>query len=451
MRETAWSPHIALMEEKYDVIACGTGFKECLLSGLLSVAGKHVLHVDRNDFYGGECASLNITQFMEQMQPKGEKQDLGPNREWNIDLIPKFIMADGKLVKALIHTKVNESLNFQFIAGSYVLSNGKVDKVPSNAKEALATSLVGFFEKRHLKNFLEFVADYVKNPENPKYKDVAQMNAKQIMEKHSLAKETMDFIGHAMALEPDDEYLTRPATELIEKMNLYGNSINKYEGQNSPYLYPMYGLGDLPQAFARLCAVWGGVYMLNRKVDGILMENGRAAGIISGNEKAYAPIIIGDPSYFADIPGKTKNVGQIVRAICLLHHCPDCMKGEVDSANIILPQSSVGRKHDIYICYTSYQQKVCPKGWYIAIASTSVETDQPEKELDPALKLFGKIDYISLKVHDVIVPAIPGSQDGCYCSSSYDPTTHFETTIDEVLKLYEEIMGKPVDFDKKME
>ena len=50
---------------KFDVIALGTGFKECLLSGLLSMAGKKVLHLDRNDFHGAECASLNITQFFQ--------------------------------------------------------------------------------------------------------------------------------------------------------------------------------------------------------------------------------------------------------------------------------------------------------------------------------------------------------------------------------------------------
>ena len=438
------------MEEHYDVIACGTGFKECLLSGLLSVAGKKVLHVDRNDFYGGECASLNITQFMEQMKPTGPQKDLGPNRDWNIDLIPKFIMADGKLVKALTHTKVNESLNFQLIAGSYVYKGGKIDKVPSTTGEALSTSLVGFFEKRRLKNFLQFVYDYMEKPNDPKFAKLPNQTALQVMKEFSLEPETMTFIGHAMALEPDDSYLERGAVELVNKLVLYANSLYKFEGQNSPYLYPMYGLGDLPQAFARLCAVWGGVYMLNRPVDGILMENGKAAGIISGEEKAYAPIIIGDPSYFTTLPGKTKVTGKIVRAICLLSHCPTGMgKYQVDSANIIIPQSEVGRKHDIYVCYTSYQQRVCPKGWYICIASTSVETDKPEDELKPALNLFGNIDYISLKVHDIVEPVIPGSQDGCYCSSSYDPTTHFETTIEEVLKLYEEIMGAPLDLDKK--
>lgn len=40
----------------------GTGLTECILSGLLSIEGKKVLHLDRNDYYGGDSASLNLTQ-----------------------------------------------------------------------------------------------------------------------------------------------------------------------------------------------------------------------------------------------------------------------------------------------------------------------------------------------------------------------------------------------------
>lgn len=39
--------------------------------------------------------------------------------------------------------------------------------------------------------------------------------------------------------------------------------------------------------------------MLDKKIDEILYdENGKVKGIRSGNENAYAPLIIGDPSYF---------------------------------------------------------------------------------------------------------------------------------------------------------
>lgn len=45
----------------YDAIILGTGLKEGIISALLSVHGKKVLHIDRNDYYGAECASLNLT------------------------------------------------------------------------------------------------------------------------------------------------------------------------------------------------------------------------------------------------------------------------------------------------------------------------------------------------------------------------------------------------------
>ncbi len=47
-----------------------------------------------------------------------------------MDLIPKFIMACGKLVKILLHSKVTRYLEFKSIDGSYVFKDGKVQKVP---------------------------------------------------------------------------------------------------------------------------------------------------------------------------------------------------------------------------------------------------------------------------------------------------------------------------------
>ena len=50
------------MDEEYDAIVLGTGLKECILSGLLSVDGLKVLHIDRNNYYGGHSASFNLKQ-----------------------------------------------------------------------------------------------------------------------------------------------------------------------------------------------------------------------------------------------------------------------------------------------------------------------------------------------------------------------------------------------------
>ncbi len=55
---------------------------------------------------------------------------MNPHKDWNVDLVPKFIMACGKLVKILLHTKVTRYLEFKSVDGSYVFKDGKVQKVP---------------------------------------------------------------------------------------------------------------------------------------------------------------------------------------------------------------------------------------------------------------------------------------------------------------------------------
>ena len=84
-----------LADGEYDAIIMGTGLKECVISGLLSVKGMKVLHVDRNGYYGADCASLNLTNLYEKFKAGEPPSFLGANRDYNVDLIPKFIMANG--------------------------------------------------------------------------------------------------------------------------------------------------------------------------------------------------------------------------------------------------------------------------------------------------------------------------------------------------------------------
>jgi hypothetical protein len=55
-------------------------------------------------------------------------------------------MANGLLVKLLIHTGVTRYLEFKSIEGSYVYKQGKIAKVPVDQKEALASDLMGEFQ-----------------------------------------------------------------------------------------------------------------------------------------------------------------------------------------------------------------------------------------------------------------------------------------------------------------
>ncbi|KAI9315174.1 GDP dissociation inhibitor [Dichotomocladium elegans] len=433
------------MDEEYDVIVLGTGLTECILSGLLSVDGKKVLHMDRNDYYGGESASLNLTQLFHKFRPdQAVPQELGRDRDWNVDLIPKFMMANGEIVRFLTYTDVVKYLEFKQISGSYVYTAGKIAKVPSNEREALSSSLMGIFEKRRMKKFLEWVQGWKDtNPATHQGLNIDTDNMATVYKKFGLEPGTQGFIGHAMALHLDDEYLQQPARDTVEKIRLYAGSVLRYG--KSPYIYPLYGLGDLPQAFARLSAVYGGTYMLDKDVRELIYdENGKVIGVKAGDEIVKAKMVICDPSYASS---KVRTVGSVVRAICLLTH-PIPNTGDIDSVQIVIPQNQVGRKHDVYVACVSNAHMVCAQNYYLAIVSTIVETDTPEKEIESGLKLLGPIHDKFVSVSPLDVPLEDGTRDQVFISKSYDATSHFETVCDDVHDLWRRITGEPLELKK---
>jgi len=448
---------VPMADGEYEVVVMGTGFTECLLSGLLAIMGMKVLVVDRNGYYGGEAASVNLTdlykKFMGGDSPQAEFfAHMGANtgkpaadRDFNVDLVPKFIMAHGNLVKILLHTKATRYLDFKAVDGSFVVKKGQVCKIPVTGTEVLASGLMTLFEKRRFRNFLLYMADYEESdPSTHKGRDLKTMTAAQLYAAFSLDKYTQEFIGHAMALYMNDEYLNQPAIHLIEAVQLYANSLTHYENAPSPYLYPMYGLGGLPESFSRLAAINNGVFMLNRSVDEILFDaDGKAWGIRGGNEVAKASIFVGDPSYFPS--EMVQPTGQVVRSICFLDHTVPNI-GDCGSAQIIIPGSQCGRTNDVYVSVLDKGLEVVPGHLCVAMVSTKVEGHQnPVAEVDAGIQLLGPILQRFDSVVDTFGPVGDGLDNKCFISKSYDETSHFRTAADDVLDLYFRITGQELD------
>ncbi|OAY68140.1 Guanosine nucleotide diphosphate dissociation inhibitor 2 [Ananas comosus] len=379
------------MDEEYDVIVLGTGLKECILSGLLSVNGLKVLHMDRNDYYGGESCSLNLFQLWKRFRGNDNPPaHLGLSRDYNVDMIPK------------------------------------IHKVPATDMEALKSPLMGLFEKRRARKFIIYVQNY--NESDPKTHeglDLTRLTTRELISKYGLDDNTVDFIGHAFALHRDDRYLDQPALDTVKRMKLYAESLARFQG-GSPYIYPLYGLGELPQAFARLSAVYGGTYMLNKPECKVEFDmEGKVCGVTSEGETARCKKVVCDPSY---LPNKVRKIGKVARAIAVMSH-PIPNTDESHLVQVILPQKQLGRKSDMFLFCCSFFHNVAPKGRFIAFVSTEAETDNPEKELKPGIDLLGPVDELFFETYDRYEP-------------SYDATTHFESTVTDVLSMYNMITGK---------
>lgn len=538
----------------YDVVILGTGLTNSLLAAILSTKKKmSVLHVDKNAYYGGEGASLQLTELLkhfgrgeEETSKDAMKTKFGSTRGYNIDLIPKLIMAKGTLIQYLVKVHVEKYVEFNILDASYVFQKGgTIGKVPATGSEAVSTSLVGFFQKRRLKNFLQFLhnvpkeqieinetrsIDFQDGPLGLKlmpliasskcgahvtsvqaegqaaatkrvrsgdilthvagkdvrgtpYPDILKIiktakrplavsfqappskrdgkwdlvthSAKEMYEYWVLEEDTQDFVSHAMGLYSTDEHLSQPAFYCLAALNLYKESALRYG--KSPFLFPKYGLSEMPQGFARLCALSGGVQSLRVNVEDLIMgESGKVEGLgvkYDGEVQGVrATRVVASPEYFQDKGAmnsstKMRSVGKVVRSICIMNHPIPKTSKDAQAVQLILPQKQTGRKHDVYITCMGDSFKVAPKGYYVAIVSTTVETDSPLKEVEQGIQLLGPIIDRFDKVSDVFVPASgnDGANTNIFATSSFDATSHFETVIQDVSSVYEKITGEKLD------
>ncbi|KAL7275217.1 Rab GDP dissociation inhibitor alpha [Rhizina undulata] len=504
------------LNEEYDIVVVGTGLTECILSGVFGAEGKKVLNIDANSYYGGESASLNMFEMWKKFRwteeqrrkelerekeierieneereleekrrasareagddtykpaPKAPRpEQVGPNppeyygknasawNQWHISLVPKFLMADGELTRILHQTGVTQYIDLLSVGGSFVVKNGVPSKVPSTRVEAVKSALVSTMQKYYMQNFLQFIASYKEDDPSTHKKglDLDQNTMKEAYKIFGLDAWTSEFIGHAMALYAEDSYLDKPAREPIERIILYVKSMARFG--NSPYIFPLYGLGELPERFSFLSAVYGGTYALNTPLQEILYdENGKVSGVrfphpLTKEETIIkTKKVIADPTYFLGDEKRIRCVGKLIRAICLLTHPVEGTEN-AESAQIIIPASQMNRKNDIYISVVSSVFNVCPKGFYLASVSTMIEnTDSgnPHSELEPGFERLGlgsgrlaDKEEKFIQVVDLYEPVEDGTKDNVFISRSYDATTHFETCTDDVKDIYKRVEGK---------
>jgi Rab GDP dissociation inhibitor len=319
----------------------------------------------------------------------------------------------------------------------------------------MSTKLLGMLEKPRFIQFLKFIDQFdATNPKTMEGVDPRRHTMEQIYQKFGLQDLAIEFMGHAVALETSDDYMKRACGPTIEKMQLYKESLNQIG--DSPFIYPLYGLGGLPEGFSRLSAINRGTYMLNKPFSSIVFDDaGKVCGVKCTaddgvtQEVAKCKMVICDPSYAPE--AKSRKLHQIIRSICILGKpIPNTFKKDGQpacSCQIIMPQKQFKppRKNDIFIMMVSWAHHIAAEGKYVAIVSTIVETGNPEKELEPALKLLGPILERFTSISDYKVPVDDGVADQVFVTASYDDCSHFGDADAEVKRMWKTITGEDLD------
>eukprot|EP00536_Pseudo-nitzschia_multiseries_P000310 jgi/Psemu1/249356/estExt_Genewise1Plus.C_40140 len=261
---------------EYDVVICGTGLVQSILASALARAGKSVLHCDGADYYGELDAVWTLPMVEESIQSVEAETILKePPRMLALDATPAFVLASGRAVEGMLQSGVADYLEFKTLDGLYWLEKDKKDddendekivlsRVPCNKNDIFATKLLAPMEKRRFMKFIQLCMDYA-----TKMTVAEELKQHFLIKNHKLSPKLRSIVRYALAWETEAS-----STSLANGMGAlrkHLQALGRYG--TTALLVPLYGSGELPQAFCRSAAVFGATYLLRRELLAIEVAN----------------------------------------------------------------------------------------------------------------------------------------------------------------------------------
>lgn len=133
---------------------------------------------------------------------------------------------------------------------------------------------------------------------------------------------------------------------------------------NSPFLWPMYGSGELPQAFCRLCAVFGGVYYLDRPVDAFVVGADKSvAAVVTRGQRIDCKTVVMNSKLCPDaLKGERRREETVARKICLLSESVMPSESGEQLSFLSLGPDVTRSENFVFAQEVSYAGAVSPKG-----------------------------------------------------------------------------------------
>jgi Rab proteins geranylgeranyltransferase component A len=272
---------------------------------------------------------------------------------------------NGKLVDLLISSNICRYTEFRAVDKVLTVLNGQLDIVPGSRADIFTKKNVSIIEKRLLMKFMNECMEYDKKTlEDGEKSDFREFPAEgkflDLMKKQKLTNNLIHYILHSMCMGNDSTTFQ----EGIKRIRTYLTSIGRYG--NTPFLFPMYGCGEIPQCFCRLCAVFGGIYCLGRPIDEVKVIESNEEQVVSmkfGEQNITAKKLVvglGSNVTIAEIPH------EFISRCVLVTSSPiggSAVNSESDGGGVVLLYHPVEGKSDgVTLIQLSHYSGCAPKG-----------------------------------------------------------------------------------------
>ncbi|XP_077744672.1 rab proteins geranylgeranyltransferase component A 1 isoform X2 [Canis aureus] len=298
------------------------------------------------------------------LQPKKTRitysQIIKEGRRFNIDLVSKLLYSRGLLIDLLIKSNV-----------------------PCSRADVFNSKQLTMVEKRMLMKFLTFCMEYEKHPDE--YKAYEEITFSEYLKTQKLTPNLQYFVLHSIAMTSETASNTidglKATKNFLHCLGRYGNT---------PFLFPLYGQGELPQCFCRMCAVFGGIYCLRHSVQCLVVdkESRKCKAIIDQfGQRIISKHFLVEDSYFSENTCSHVQYRQISRSVLITDR--SVLKTDSDQQISILtvPGEEPGTfaVRVIELCSSTM---TCMKGTYL-VHLTCTSSKTAREDLEPVVqKLF---------------------------------------------------------------
>ena len=301
------------------------------------------------------------------------------SRKFNIDLASKLMFARGPLIEAIINANICHYADFRTAERIMTYRDGDVILVPCSRADVFSTDMLSVIEKRFLMKFLSFCLTFDEHPED--YISFSERPFVDFLQHKKLSVSLQHFVLYSIAM-------TRPSVNTAEGLReaqKFLRSLGRYS--NSPFVLTLYGVGELPQAFCRMSAVFGGTYCLRRSARSLLLdkETNLFKGIIcTNNQQISAKHIVMEESYLPESMNLKTN-DFVSRAILITNKSLKSFQNEPVTLLTIPPLGS--DTNSVRVIETGPASMSCPIGLFI-VSLTCIGVTTAQEDLQPYVDLL---------------------------------------------------------------